>query len=459
MLEKTGLKDREFLRSLVRLGLPIAFQNLLVSSLSVVDTVMVGRLGEVDISAVGMASQLAMLINMFMFGITSGASVFFSQYWGAGNVRMIRRAFGFAMTLSLTVATVFFVLVYAFPATAMSVYTNDADVIRHGAEYLSIAAFSYIPGALNILFGSLLRSTEKPALPMVASAFSVVVNAFLNYALIFGKFGLPEMGVRGAAIATVVSSVLSVVITVVVSLITKNILISPLKEIFCFEKRFSANYLRIAMPVFINEVVWSLGVTGYNMVFGRLGTANYSALTITMTIQNLFFVFFIGLCTCCQVLVGKSVGAGLIEKAKQTARRFMYLTPMLGIITGLLMILVRKPLVSLFSITPQAATTAGLLLLIYGIESSTRYIPYIGVVGIFRAGGDTKHGMFIDLFSLWCIGLPLTAIAALVFKLDFVVCVIIMVASEDIIKLILTIGWFRKYKWIMPVDTFAGSET
>ena len=207
-----------------------------------------------------------------------------------------------------------------------------------------------------------------------------------------------------------------------------------------------------------NESLWALGVMCYNAVFGHMGTDNYAALTIFRTVENISFVFFVGVCNACNVIVAKSIGAGDIDKAKTYAGRFMVIVPVMAGIIGAGVIELGGPILTLFNSDAYVKTTAAALLMIYGIEMGVRNIPYISIVGIFRAGGDTKTGMKFDLMCLWLFALPVTAILGLVFKIDFLIVYTVMLLCEDIPKNIMCIQRFRSMKWIQPVVAVENME-
>lgn len=448
---KTRLGGADFWKPAIRLGFPVALQNLLVSSFSLVDTLMLGQLGDVAVASVGMAGQWSWLLSIFFYGISSGGAVFLSQYWGAKDFKGIRRTYGIMAVGALGIALAMALTAIFAPTLVMRIFSNDAVAIETGASYLRIAGLSYIALAFSQVFSTVLRSTEEVKLPLIASLFGVLGNTVLNYGLIFGKFGMPALGVQGAAIATVISSWIGPVVLFLISFKRRNLLICPLRELLSFDKGFVAKFARVSLPALINEGMWALGTLGYNMVFGRMGTMQYAALTIFRTIESMFFAFYAGMCHACGVLVGREIGAGRIKESVQYANRFTVVMPTFSILLGLLMIVTRGLFLRLFDVSPEVTEMAKSILLVYALEIPIRNIPYVTICGVFRPGGDTKTGVWYDLISVWLIALPLTAVAGLVLKLDFVLVYLIMVIAEDWLKAILCIRRLRSKKWIMPV--------
>ena len=447
--------DMGFWRIALKLAFPVAMQNLLTSSFILVDTIMVGQLGDLSLSAVGMAGQFGWFLNMITFGMCSGAAVFISQYWGAKDTAGIRRTYGIAVVSVCLISALFFVIGLLFPEGVVRIFNREPDVVEAGAAYLRIACWSYLATGVNMVFCIVLRSTENVKLPMYVSLVTTVLNAFMDYGLIFGAFGMPEMGIRGAALATVISAWAGPVLILSVSAIQRNMLISPIKELFGFNKRSIAEYYEKATPVIINETLWGLGTLLFSVIFANLGYQYYAAVTIFRTFDYIAFVFFIGLCNASSIMVGKNVGAGHIKRAVEDSRRFVLFVSLCSVLTGVLIIIFRFQLASVFnlsgSITPETLKLTASLLLVYGIELPMRNLPYILIVGTFRPGGDTKIGMKLDLLSLWLCSVPLTILAAFVFKLPFIAVFAIMYIAEDYLKVILCVKYYFTYNWLRPV--------
>lgn len=447
--------DMGFWRVALKLAFPVAMQNLLTSSFILVDTIMVGQLGDLSLSAVGMAGQFGWFLNMITFGMCSGAAVFISQYWGAKDTAGIRRTYGIAVVSVCLISALFFVIGLLFPEGVVRIFNREPDVVEAGAAYLRIACWSYLATGVNMVFCIVLRSTENVKLPMYVSLVTTVLNAFMDYCLIFGAFGMPEMGIRGAALATVISAWAGPVLILAVSAIQRNMLITPLKELFGFNRRSIAQYYEKATPVIINETLWGLGTLLFSVIFANLGYQYYAAVTIFRTFDNIAFVFFIGLCNASSIMVGKNVGAGHIKRAVEDSRRFVLFVSLCSVLTGVLIIIFRFQLASVFnlsgSITQETLKLTASLLLVYGIELPVRNLPYILIVGTFRPGGDTKIGMKLDLLSLWLCSVPLTTLAAFVFKLPFIAVFAIMYAAEDYLKAILCVKYYFTYNWLRPV--------
>lgn len=453
---KNLFSEKHFWRSMLTLAIPIAVQNLLTSSFTLVDTLMVGQLGDVSLAAVGMAGQWSWLLNMVIFGICSGAAVFFAQFFGEGNKKGFIHAYGLALASGLVFALLFMLVGFFAPHAVIRVFNREPAVLEQGVQYLQIAVFSYPAIMLNMLVNMVLRATKRVRLPMVVSVFTTVLNAFLDYGLIFGAFGLPRLGIRGAAIATVVSAWSGpVIIFVIMAFLRDDIFFAPVKALFGFDKAFAGTFARRAFPVILNETLWGLGTVAYNAIFSNMGYEYSAAVSILRTFENISLAFFIGLINAASVVVGQDIGSGEIRRGVSNAVRFMFIVPLAGLVIGVFVLLGRDWLIGIFNtggaISEKTLQAARGILMVYALELAVRNIPYVAIVGVFRPGGDTKKGMLYEMLSLWAISVPMTFIAAFVLKLPFVAVFACSYLCEDYLKAVLCIRHFKSRRWIKPV--------
>ena len=442
-------KKNSFFLNMARLALPIALQQLLVSCAQLVDTAMVTSLGNVTVSAVGVSSRWIFLMNLFYFGISSGSAALISQYWGAKEKSNIRKTCGAAMIMSLAVAVIFCFAMECFPEQLVRVFTSEVPVIKEAAKYMRIIAFMGIFSAFNQIACTVLRATEKVNPPLYSSIAAVAVNTALNYILIFGKLGLPALGIKGAALASLISAVVQAVILVFVMCTSKEVFKAPIKEFLDLSREFIKKFVVVCMPVVFNEGIWAIGTNIYAMVFARQGSESYAGYTIFSSIEQVAFVFFVGICHACSIMTGKTSGEGKENEAYKLAKKFVIMTPIIGIITGSVLAVFREPLLSLLNIETQAAfDLASKLVLIYCLWLPIRNIPYTLIVGTFRAGGDTKIGIFYDCISMYVIAIPLVVYLGMFAKVEFHYLLIAMYLGEDLLKAILSLYRFKSKKWI-----------
>lgn len=440
---------RGFWRTTVALALPIAMQNLLISCASLIDTAMIVPLGNTAVAGVGVAARFSFLLNVMAFGFCSGSATLISQFWGAKDHRGIRHSYGVALISAMTLAFVYAAVLAIFPAACVSIFGPEPGPAAAAIDYLRILAIGVPFMMYSQVSCAALRATEKVSVPLFSSFISVISNTFLNYCLIGGHLGFPALGVRGAAIATVTGAVVQAVIVFFALQFGKNTVRARLSEYLSFGRAFAVKYAKTAAPVFLNETMWAVGTNVYVMVLARQGTEEYSGYTIYETVQQLFFVFFVGICHASAIMVGKAVGRGDEDEAYHIAKRFMILTPLSGLVLGTALIFSRNAILSLLSIeTEGARQTASALLFFYGFWICMRMISYTAICGVFRAGGDTKAGCFMDMGCLYGVGIPAVCIAGLLLHLPFVAIVAIMFIAEDIPKDIICVIYFLKRKWI-----------
>ncbi len=452
-------KERGFYRTALALALPIAFQNLLTSSATLVDTAMITSLGTENISAIGLAGRFSFMLNIMCFGFASGCAALLSQYWGAKDLKNVHRSYGLALSLSMVIGLLYMAVLIACPSLLMRIFTDEPAVIALGAEYLRY----YAAAVPFLIFSQItcfsLRSLEQVHIPLISAALSVGVNVFMNWCLIYGHLGFPRMEMRGAALASACGCAVQAIVVLCFILFSKN---NPLHtrpaSLLAFDRPFIGKYARVAAPVLFNEIMFGVGSNIYVMVYGRQGIENHAGYTLYENVQMLFFVFFVGICGACSVMVGMRIGRGNHEEGYRVAKRFAVMTPLMGVVLGLILILVRNPLLSLFPMNfngagdPEVArSVASACLLFYGFWIGIRMIPYTMICGIFRAGGDTKTGLLLDLVGLYGTGIPCVLIAGLFFELPFVALVAIMFIAEDVIKGILCVRHFRSRKWIKQI--------
>jgi len=440
-------KDKDFITSFIRIALPIALQSLFIASLGIVDTLMVGRLGDASIAAVGLANQIFFLLNFTLFGINSGAAIFTAQYWGAQDVRAIRKVMGVCLLLGLAACALFSVLALGFSRQALSFYSSDPLVIELGGEYLRIVGFSYLATTLTLCYTAILRSTGVIRLPVVLGIAALCVNTALNYVLIYGNFGFPRLGVPGAALATSIARILECLALLGYAYLSRSPAAARPREMVAFDFQYLKVYFHITFPVVINEIMWSLGTSFYSAIYAHVGTEAVAAYNVAVTILNLSTVLFVGISTACGILVGHAIGAGQPERAYQHARRSLILGAGLAVVVGLALFVGRDLALSVYSLSAGGMRAAHDILGVLAFAVVFRAFNPTIIVGILRSGGDTRFSAVLDVAAVWLVALPLAYLGAFVFELP-IAGVVICVMAEGLFKLV--IGLFRvaSRKWI-----------
>lgn len=440
------MKLNGFYSSLFTIAIPISLQALLQNFVNMLDTVMIGRLGSVEIAAVGLGNQIFFILNMILFGITSGGGVFIAQFWGKKDLGGIRRSLGLMTLIAAFVALVFTVLGLLIPHQLIRIYSPDPDVVRVGGEYLRLACLSYIPTAISFSITLALRSTERVKLPLVCTSVSLLTNAGANYLLIF----VAGLGVKGAAIATVFSRLVELVILLSWTYSHGYEICGRLRELLGFDWSFVFKYLKIAFPVIVNETFWGLGTSVYNGIYAHAGTDSFTAYSITGTISQLTWVFCMGFGNGIGVLIGKRIGEKKKDEAKGYALRSMWFMPLVGAVVGVLLLPLSKLLPFLFNVEPEIIKMATQILMILILLYPFNSFCMDWVVGVCRAGGDTVFSAVGELIVLWGVAIPLGYVAAFVLHLPAPM-IFLFLSSESIVKTIIGAIRVLSGKWLHEV--------
>jgi putative MATE family efflux protein len=441
------LRDKTFMRSMLSLAIPVAFQQFITAGLNMVDVLMVGQLGEASIAGLGLANQVFFLLILFLFGVTSGMAIFTAQFWGKGDEEGIRRVLGICLTVALGVGLLFTLAATLIPETVLRFYTEDPEVIEIGSSYLRIVGFSYMFMAVTTSYYAVLRSITFVKITVIVSVIAIILKTVLGYLLIFGIGGLPALGVRGAAIGTTFGWVFQCVLIIILVYVLKTPLAANPLTFFRFDRAFLGKVLKTAMPAAANEVFWSVGITVYNAVYARIGTDAIAAVQINATMEEIAFVFFIGLGNACAIMVGNKIGADEKDLAFEYGRRFTIMTVLMALFAGAMILSVRTPIIGLYDISEGAANNVFRLMTIFSLTAWLRGINFILFIGALRAGGDTRFAMFMELFSIWVIGVPAALIGGFVLHLP-VYGVYMLVLLEEVVKVFVMVRRYRSRKWI-----------
>lgn len=441
--------DKKFFKNMLVLAFPIALQQLLVSCAHLVDAAMVADLGNVEVSAVGVASRWFFLANLFFIGISSGASTMISQFWGAKDNDKIKKIYALALVFGAAAGIALNLAAFLFPENLIRVFTKESAVVDAAAQYMKIAAFASVFSSFNQISCAVLRATERVNPPLITSFIAVALNTFLNYVLIYGKFGAPAMGVRGAALATFISAVVQSASLFAVMRTSKEIFSGPARDFLKFNDALFRRFLIVCLPVVTHEVAWAAGVNLCAMVFARQGSENYAGYTIFGSVEETYFVFLVGLCGACAITTGKAIGERNEEAAYKIAKKFVVATPAIGAVVGIVLFFTRTSLLKLIHIeTKGAFDVASAILAFYCFWAPIRSLPYVLIIGVFRAGGDLKTGLVYDCLSLFLIAVPVVAYLGLVIKIETPLLVAAMYFCEDVPKTILSLLRFKSRKWI-----------
>lgn len=439
--------DREYFRQLLRFSLPIAVQSLVTNALQMVGVVLIGQLGEVPVAAVGLGNQVFFLLNLMLFGITSGSAIFTAQLWGKQDLANIRRVVSLCLLLSCGAGLLFFCLAIFTPGFVIGIYSADPAVIAAGSSYLRIFGMGFLFFAVTMTFSIVLRSTGDVRTPMLISTSALALNILLSYVLIFGKLGLPAMGVGGAALAALIARMLECSAIVITVYRERPMVAVHPKDFLRLNLDFVRRVFKPILPVILNETFWSFGTTAYFVVYAHISTASLAAMNIVSTIDNLAFVVVFGVSHSTAIMVGNRIGAGEKERAYQFAGRSLILGVLVGLFIGSQVLLWSPFILDLYKVPDEVIELARRVLLLVACFQWIRGFNAVVVVGVLRSGGDTRFSFVLDGLIIWIVGVPMAIFSAFVLKLP-VYWVYLFVMSEETLKCLFGLQRYLSRKWI-----------
>ncbi len=439
--------NKRFYKRLLILTLPIVIQNLITTSLNMLDTLMIGSLGEVELAAVGVANQFYFLYSLLVMGIGAGCSILIAQLWGKKDVEKIHSVLKLGLIGAIGFALVFMVTGFFGAEKIIALFNSDVDVIRLGSEYLRISIFSYFVSSFSFVFAGALRSIGNSALPMWGSLAGLMVNGVLNAILIFGFFGVPALGVAGAAIATLIARIVECVIILTVVTFKVKPLRLTLKDFKQIEMPMVKLLYITALPVVLNEACWGLANIMYTMIYGHIGVNAIATTQITSTIMNLFTIVIFGMAHASVVIIGNEIGANREEQGIVYAKKIIRLSIIVGTIMAVTLALLSPVIVKMYNVSDVVRHDAMKILIIYAIFMLPRVYNGVQIVGILRGGGDAKYGSIAQGLSMWLVGIPLAFIAAYVLKWP-ISSVIFLSTFEEVLRFFILRRRFKSNKWI-----------
>lgn len=445
---KNSWKDKAFFKAMLSIALPITIQNLIASSVNMLDTLMITSLGQESLAAVGLANQVFFFYGVTVFGIATGSAIFIAQFWGKKDVVNIKKILGLSLTIASLLGIIFTLAALLIPEHIMRIFSKDPVVIGLGVKYLKTVSISYIITGVSFSYAVASRSVGEAKMPVIASLASFITNGIFNYLLIFGKFGFPKLGIIGAAYGTLIARIIELFIILYSIYSSRGPLAGSIKEMTDWNKDFVKKYFKTATPVIFNEALWSLGTVLYSIAYAKIGTEAAAAVQILNTVQNIFMVITRGMGNACTVMVGNKIGAGEEEVAIQYANKFLILSIIMGLFLGSGLFLTSDLILKVFkNLTPELYITSKKLLMVLAIFFTVKVYNGTLIVGVLRGGGDTRFSMLLEMGAVWFVGVPLAFLGALVFKLP-VYYVTPLVYTEEIVKAIIGTPRVISQKWV-----------
>lgn len=443
------IRERPFYKNVLKIALPIAGQNLISVGVNMTDTVMLGKLGVVTISACSLANQLSFVFYFILYGLSAGASVLCAQYWGKRDVDSIERILGITMKIAILAGVVVTAVGLLIPEQVISLFNRDPEVVAQGASYLRIISLAFVLNAFTVVFLNVNRSVENVNISLITTLISFGVNVGLNALLIFGLWGFPRLGIVGAAIATAAARLVEFLIAVLYSLRKKNTIHFHFKYFLHGDKVLFWDFMRYSTPVVGNEICWSMAATVRTAVMSNLGTQATAAQNIVDVVSRLANVALIGVADAATIIIGKSVGEGKRERTLDISKSMLTVSVGIGVVSAALMLIFRTFIlkIGIFTVDELTATyVMGIML----VQAGTNFVASFNltnIVGVIRGGGDTRFGFALDVMTMYFFSLPLGALGGYVLHLP-VPYVYLLLMFDELAKAVIGFYWYKSGKWI-----------
>lgn len=441
-------KDRNFYRSFAVLCLTLMLEQAVILSVNLADNIMLGRYSESALSGVAAVNQIQFVLQQIVFGVSNGMIVLGSQYWGQKRTGEIRMLSSIAMRAALGVAIALFIAVSLFPEQTLRLFTRDAAIVAEGVAYLKIIRFTYLFFAASSILLGTMRVVESVQIALRVSLLSLVLNCSINYVLIYGRFGAPEMGVRGAAIGTLAARIVELfVFAWYVFVRDRRVSMQP-SDFLSADREMARDFFRVASPVILTQTLWGLANALQTVILGHMSDVAIAAQSISSNVFLLLKVASVGASSAAAILIGKAIGEGKdLSVLKEYTRTLQALFVAIGLVLGAALMIIRVPLLRVYNISDETRALANAYMIIQSVVLVTMSYQMPTNGGIIRGGGDTRFVMILDLISIWGIVLPFSCLAAFVWRLSPII-VIILLNSDQVFKCVPAFIRVNSYKWI-----------
>ena len=443
-------RDKRFYRLLFSIALPIAVQNLITFMVSMVDTLMVGALGVIQLSAVSIANNLFFVLTILMFGLAGGSNIMISQYWGKGNVKTIHKILAIMYRVCLLITGIFIFIALFLPKYFMGIFTTDKAVIDFGASYLRIVCIGYLFYSITNCTIMMLRSVKTVSISIIVYTASLVVNSILNWIFIFGNLGAPELGIRGAAIATVCARITEFSIVLVFMFIYERKIGLKIEHLLKLDKEILKDYVGLCTPVLCNELLWAIGASMISVIVGRMGTEVVAANSINGVAHQFVTVFIFGMSNATAVIIGNTIGEGKKEKAKEYAYSIGIFSVVMGCISGLMILLIKPFVVNFYNVSYSTKLIAMEIMTVTSGIIVFQSLASNFMMGVLRGGGDAKFVLINDLIFMWLVAIPGGFFVAFVLELP-VALVFLVIKCDEILKSLTSVYRVISGKWVNDV--------
>lgn len=440
-------QNDNFYKKYFAIAIPLIAQQFIYISLNFVDNVMVGQLGEEYIAGVGFANKLYFVYMLILFGACGGSSIFMAQYYGKRDMNSLRKVFAIVLVLAVIVGTLFMLGSLAFASNFMELFSEDPEVIKIGTGFLLIVVLSYPFNAISFAIISALRSMGKTKEALFVIIVATLINTALNYALIYGHWGFPALKAEGAAIATLIARTVEVLACLYLFFNRKYHLRTTFKRYFWLSKKALKSLVKISLPVFFTETTWVIATTLLYVAYAKLGTIAGASVNIAELVINIGSIIFFGVATGANILIAQTIGAGKLDQAFEMSKKILKMAFVLSFLVSVLAFLGRGLILKFYTLSPEGIEMTNKVLIAFSIAMFFKFMNWTIIVGILRAGGDTKVAFFIDAIPIVFIAIPLAFYCAVVLKLE-IHWVVLIANAEEVVKFFVALYRFNTRKWI-----------
>ncbi|MFO6422836.1 MATE family efflux transporter [Motilimonas sp. KMU-193] len=444
----------DFLAKLWQLALPISLQSFLFSLLGLVDILMVGQLGEAEVAAVGLGNRVFFFNLLIIFGLSGGVSVLAAQYYGKGEVSGVRRCLVLALLCAVAISLPFAIFYTSDPEQIIGFASDAPALIELGSVYLKITGATILFTAIVVPIEAALRAVGDAKTPTNIGILAIILNVFLNWVLIFGHLGFDAMGVEGSAWGTTLSRLFQTLLLIAYVLRKRRLIVITKPDIYqALHTKEIKRFALIAVPLLIHDGFWAFGVLVYSFIFARIGVDELAVMSMLASVEGSIFALFVGFAVACSTMLGHELGADKYDQAWQQSWVFIIFSPILAIIMTLVILLFKDQIASIFSgFEGDTLESAISVLTIMALALSIKVLNMVGIMGVLRSGGDVNYSIFIDLFCMWCIGIPLAFVAATVWGWPLYL-VYLCSLSEEIVKAVMVVFRVHRKLWLKNLVT------
>lgn len=440
---------KEFYRTVLAIALPIMGQQFITTFVSLIDNIMIGSVGNIALTSVTVANQIYLIFNSTLFGICGAAGIYIAQYYGAKQDRNCQETLNINLCISILISIGFFILLTCLPELVIRFFTSTPDIVERSLGYITYIKYSYLPYAISFTIMMALRSVGINRIQIKVGIIAVSCNTILNYCLIFGHFGFPTLSIQGAAIATLTARLVEMSIYIAILCRKKHYFILDLLGIIHINMKLCYKMMKKAIPLILNEILFSVGLTLIFKSYLRCDEYFVSAISVVDTVSQILYIGFAGLSSAVSILIGNKLGANLLDEARENAKKLIMFGFMIALIIGSVSFIAASFIPQFYNVAPEIKHVIMILLRIKSITIILHAVN-VCVFFILRAGGDVVSTLLMDSGFLWLGGVFVSTVLSMFTGIDIVM-LFCIVEGLNVIKLCVSFYFFKKENWVYNI--------